>query len=210
MWRDWSRWLALLAAFVAVSCKGGTTKPVVVDDVPAALEKAGAEVTLSKQGKAVERVSFKNQTVSDEMVDLMRRLPGLPKLTLQACPQPPASRLKEVGQLVSLQRLYLTDNKWLTDADLQDLVPLIHLRELNLAGCEQVTDAGLKHLAGMKSLTKLEFFECKQITEAGLNELVALPNLRELGVADCPRLTAEGLSQLKKTMKNCTIRDTPY
>lgn len=209
----WVRRLALLAACVALSCKGGGGKDspaAAKDDVPAALADAGAEVQWAGP-KKVAGVTFKNRTVSDDtLAEVARWVPGLTTLTLSGCPEPPASRLKAVARLTNLSRLHLTDCKWVTDADLKDLAPLTKLQRLNLAGCTRVTDAGLKQLAGIKSLRRLELRDCTEITDAGLNELVALPNLEELGVAACPRLTEKGLEELKKTLKNCTIRTTDY
>ncbi len=208
----WIRCGALLVALVPLACSKPKPPPAALpDDIPAALEKAGADVSRdeNKKNKPVTAVYFKEQPVNENTLALLKRIPSLTSLSLRGC-QVTTTGLKEVAATPSLQKLFLVDCTWLTDADLTELTPLQGLRELVLTGCEKITDAGLKDVALLKNLRLLELAECKQISDAGLKELRPLKNLRRLGLSHCEKVTEAGQKELTAAVPQCIITRDQY
>jgi hypothetical protein len=194
-----------------LSCSRGKAPATLPNDIPAALEQAGADVIRdeSKQSKPVTAIHFKETTVNENTLALLKRIPTLTTLSLRAC-QVTNAGLKEVAAIPSLQNLFLVDCTWLTDDDVKELEPLRNLRELVLTGCEKISDAGLKSVASLKSLRLLELAECKQISDIGLNELKSLKNLRRLGLSNCVRVSDAGVKDLNMALPQCIVTRDQY
>jgi hypothetical protein len=207
----WIRRGALLAVCLTLSCSKGGNQRAIPNDIPAALTAAGAELSRdeSRPSKPITAVYFKNQTVSDDALALVKRLPNATTLGLSGC-QVTNAGLKEVASTPNLQKLYMVDCTWLTDADLKELTPLRNLRELVLTGCSKITDAGLKELASLSNLRLLELSECKEISDVGLKELAALKNLRRLGLSGCVKITDAGEKEVVASVPKVVITRETY
>jgi hypothetical protein len=199
---------------LALGCgRAGTSKPAAqVADVPAALEKAGAELRRdeTRPSKPVVAVYFTNCALDDDTLALLRRLPSLTTLSFRDCAEPPASRLREVSSLSSLRKLWLSGCTWVTDDDLKDVASLRSLQELVLNGCNRVTDTGVKQLGGLQRLHWLDLGDCTQVTDAGLKDLGSLQRLQRLGLGGCAKVTDAGEVDLKKALPKCAITREQY
>lgn len=115
-----------------------------------------------------------NTDVSDDDLQLLKKLPKLELLNLQNTAITDAG-LVHVGELEQLERLSLQKSQ-VTDAGLAHFAGLKNLVELDLAGLN-ITDAGLKHLTGLTALEKL-YVNADGVTPQGTQDLKqALPKL---------------------------------
>lgn len=121
-------------------------------------------------------VSFKNKTVSDDLLDQLGRLPRIGSLIL--------------------------DGTKVSDTGLAKLKGLTELTYLSLDQTN-ITDAGLKIISGMTKLRTLHLYET-QITDAGLEELKGLTHLEELAV-DGTKVTDQGVKKLQQVLPKCDI-----
>lgn len=146
------------------------------DDAAAAeiLRKAGAEVTLSKDGvaTAVRVADLKNFTDAEFEV---------------------------LGRLVHLKMLS-TSGEQLNDKTLSYLTGLVELEDLS-TNAAQFSDDGLWQLALLTNLKQIKFFHTslrqKKFTGRGFAQFTALKNLRRLTVAGCP-FNDEGMAAVGK------------
>jgi hypothetical protein len=204
--------LTILGLCLALGCGRGAKPKPQVDDVPAALKQAGAELRLDdkRPGKPIVAVYFVKCPLNDDTIELLRRLPNLSTVSFRDCTEPPESRLKEVATIANLRKLYLSGCTWVTDADLKEVANLRSLSELVLNGCERVTDSGVKELAPLQRLQWLELGECRQLTDAGLKPLAGLKQLRRLGLSGCDKITDAGEADLKTALTRCAITREQY
>jgi len=114
--------------------------------------------------------------------------------------------VSHLAGLGSLEELYFTGGKSLSDADLACLEPLGRLRDLLISG-QNVTDRGVASIGKLKQLESLHL-SCP-VTRSGLNQLNGLSNLHYLKVlargnaaktdpADELMLDLSGLKKMKK------------
>lgn len=103
--------------------------------------------------------------------------------------------LTELGRLVAVTSLDLSDNRDITLIGFAKLAPLANLETLILSNCQHVNDAVLKSFEGMKKLRTLDCKGCSGITDVGLGLLQRLPLLQHLDLSSA-MLTNVGIAQL--------------
>jgi len=163
--------------------KSGPVEPLSKDQVIAAIEEMGGEVTFDEKNPGKPLV----------MVDLGKSARLRNNVT--------NSWLVHLKVLTNLQMLYLGNTK-VTDAGLVHLKGLTNLETLDLVGTK-VTDAGLVHLKG---LTKLQFLflSYSQVTDVGLVHLKGLTKLQMLYLGDT-KVTDAGIKDLQAALPKCKI-----
>ena len=111
--------------------------------------------------------------------------------------------MKHLGELTSLEHLWVTNSDQITDEGLVGLERLHHLKVLNLSFLPRVGDAGIKHLAKLSNL-KVLGLSGTQLSDAGLEHLKNLKKLQFLTVT-VTKVTKAGADRLRKALPKCKV-----
>lgn len=134
-----------------------------------------------------------------EVINDLKCLAGFPKLKMLALNRMQTSDLSlvAVGEMTSLEGLFLPEAGGITDEGIAFLSKLHHLKGLNLNG-SQVTDESLKILATLPSLEDLGV-QNNHFTDRGLAYLSHMMQLKclHVGLGNVKGITDEGLVHLK-------------
>jgi len=121
----------------------------------------------------------------------LRRLHNLKSLTLPNSTED--DDLALLAGLKTLEDLYVSHSN-ITDAGLKQIGALISLQRLDVSSCRNITSDGLRHLLGLKNVNAL-VLSYAPVTDDGLRRLAAFPYLQGLELSGT-KVTDAGLAHL--------------
>ncbi len=114
-------------------------------------------------------------------------------LELIRCDRIDSPDMKAVSAFTNLKHLDLSGTRVRTEG-FAELAGLTQLERLNLSDCKWVDDASLSALCGLKSLKRLTLDDVKRITDEGLQSLAEMPALESLSISNNRLITGTGFA----------------
>jgi len=131
---------------------------------------------------------------------------NLEKLEIEDCVQVNDESLMLIGGLCNLQSLSITRNR-VTDVGIKNIGNLVSLRKLDISNNKTITDEALSIIGNLLHLNVLKIGDCCRITDEGLHHLLNLDQLKELVIVRCNNITSEGIILRQFS---CLTREAEY
>ena len=149
------------------------------------------------------------QTLARKQLAAVRRIEQLGGMVTTGSPRPDSPRRDNWLRLIlgddassRVTRVWLNDNKAVSDADLACVARLRNLETLDL-GWTPITDTGLVHLRGLGQLEELSL-DGTSITDDGLVHLHGLQSLQKIWLEET-KTTNAGRQLLQRMLPNARI-----